>query len=216
VALTSSADGVTSSQTITVQGSAPSPFKFEVDRSSGVAPFTARFTVSNPGNAAFDKIELDFQNDGIADLILTALPAPQTITLLFPGPGIGRVTMKVKDVGGNVIFSQTILVYVYSALDKFNLVNGVYTGMVERLKAGDKAGALNLIIGNSREKYDDIFTTLGADLALFAGQLGSIASTTALNDAAEMIISREVAGVTEVFAIYLILGADGIWRIDSM
>ena len=66
------------------------------------------------------------------------------------------------------------------------------------------------------EKYDDIFTALGADLAVFAGQLGSIASTAALTDSAELIISRDVAGVTQVFTIYLMRGADGIWRIDSM
>ena len=214
--IVTTADGVSSSQTITVHGSGPSPFKFEVDRSSGVAPLTANFTVSNPGNAAFDKIDLDFQNDGTADLILNALPAPETITLLFPGPGTGRVTMKVKDVGGNVIFTQTILVYVYSALQKANMIQGVYDGLLARLGSGNIESALNLTTSMLQDQFRQLFLSFGSQLGTVVQGFGQVESIQFGETYAQIFVVRNTPTGTDGYIVQVVQDRDGIWRIGGM
>jgi hypothetical protein len=96
------------------------------------------------------------------------------------------------------------------------LVKGVFTDMVNRLKAGTNSTAHNLLFGYARSTYDDIFTKLGADLPAIANQLGTVESINFSKSSAEVVMSRTVNGTKQIFMIYLMRGEDGIWRIESM
>ena len=125
-----------------------------------------------------------------------------------------RITF--KDASGTVLYTTTKQVHIVDPADKYNLVKGAYTDMVNRLKAGTNSTALNRFFGHARATYEDIFNKLGTDLPSIANQLGTVESITFSNGTAEVIMSRMVNGTKQVFQIHLMRGEDGIWRIESM
>jgi hypothetical protein len=96
------------------------------------------------------------------------------------------------------------------------LIRGVYSDLLSRLQASNSALALNLFPEYARPIYDDIFGKLGTDLPTVANQLGSVLRISASEKTAELILTRQVGGDTLSFAVYLLRGGDGIWRIESM
>ena len=198
-------------------GSEPTPIDFRVTVSptEGIIiagdTFPVTITIESPANKPFASMTLS-----------CSAPAPGSAVGLgtygcgYTSPGRYTIVVEVKDAMGAVIYTKSNTVVVRSAQQHIAGVKAVYTDVIDRLKAGNKVGALKLFFGNSQEKYDDIFTKLGTDLVVFAGQLGSIATTNALSNAAEITIARDVAGTKQFFTIYLMRGDDGVWRIDSM
>jgi len=141
--------------------------------------------------------------------------APFTVAIDEPD-GIAPHTITFKDASGAVIYTAIKQVHIVDPADKYNLVRGAYTDMVNRLKAGTNSTALNLFFGHARSTYDDIFTKLGTDLPAIANQLGTVESINFSKSSAEVVMSRMVSGTKQIFMIYLMRGEDGIWRIESM
>lgn len=88
--------------------------------------------------------------------------------------------------------------------------------MVDKLKAGNTTGAVNLFTPLAQAKYASIFTALWPTLASAVSQLGDIATVTASENIAEIVIVQDVAGVKQSFSIYLVRGEDGQWQIENM
>ncbi|MBK6981869.1 MAG: hypothetical protein IPH30_10495 [Betaproteobacteria bacterium] len=106
--------------------------------------------------------------------------------------------------------------HIIDPADKYNLVKGAYTDMVNRLKAGTNTTALNLFFGHARDTYEDVFNKLGTDLPTIANQLGTVESISFSKSSAEVVMSRTENGTKQIFMIYLMRGEDGIWRIESL
>ena len=220
-------DGETASQTAnvtrTVNGGVPSgggvatpiDFRVTVNPTEGIIiagdTFLVGVTIESPANTGFASMTLS--------CVAPYAGSPAglgTYQCGYTQPGTYTIMVTARNVMGAVIYAKSNTIVVRSAQQHIAGVKAVYSNVIDRLKAGDKAGALNLFFGSSREKYDEIFTKLGTDLAIFAAQLGSIATTNALSNAAEITIARDVAGTKRFFTIYLMRGDDGVWRIDSM
>lgn len=75
---------------------------------------------------------------------------------------------------------------------------------------------MNLFMTQSPSKYNDIFTNLGPDVATAAARLGQISTLNLAGNTAEIVLLRTVDGNAPAFFVSVVLGADGIWRIESM
>jgi alpha-tubulin suppressor-like RCC1 family protein len=139
-----------------------------------------------------------------------------TINCLYPETGLYQVSVTLNDMAGGVIYTTVKQVKVENPLEKIRIVRGVYSDLIDRLKASNKALALNLFFGHAREQYDAVFTALGANLPLAAAQGGALSEITTSEDSAELTVMRSVGAEQHAFFIYLIKGEDGIWRIESM
>lgn len=184
----------------------------KVNLATATRPLVSRVTIAGIAGATFATATV-----GCSDGTVSGTMTPsETFDCVYSWPGVFSVGVVVKDANDNVIFQGGRKVVVLAPEDQIATVKAVYSAMVSRLRAGDSSAALNLVVGTSREKYADIFAKIGANLATYAGQLGSIGQTTVSGDYAEILIAREVGGALRVFPVYLILGEDGIWRIESM
>jgi alpha-tubulin suppressor-like RCC1 family protein len=139
-----------------------------------------------------------------------------TVNCLYPENGLYQISVTINNQVGGVIYAAVKQVKVENPLEKIRIVRGVYSDLIDRLKASNKTLALNLFFGHARDKYDAVFTAFGVDLAANANQLGGIARVTASLETAELILTRTDAGGTTVFSVTLFLGEDGIWRIEGM
>jgi Bacterial Ig domain/Glucodextranase, domain B len=212
--------GPTLTQTVSVTRTATPPsFELNVSPLSGVAPLEAIAKINNPGNTAFTTVLFSCNNPTgdvtKAEDQRTTLAGAWVCT--FNTPGLYRPWVAIKDAAGTLIWTETKFVMVSDPLDGISIVRSVYSNMVEQLKAGNAAGALNQLSGDARSKYSTIFNAFGTDLATVVAQLGTIDTVTVSETSAEIVLIRDINATTKKsFTIHLVRGEDGVWRIESM
>jgi alpha-tubulin suppressor-like RCC1 family protein len=209
-------DGQTANHVITITRSAvAAPFIVTV-ASGGIAtaatPYNAAVTIENPGNTPFATITLQC-NDPAAGATLTAIGAYQCG---FTAAGVYSVRVTVRSASAATIYSVVKTVTVKSPETHISTVRGVYTNLLDRLSAGNTVGTTALFTEAAQAKYSDIFSKLAPSLATYLSQIGQIGAITAADDHAEIVVIRTTGGVSKAYSIYLLLGGDGIWRIESM
>ena len=211
-------DGQTATRNVSVTSAGLAPFAVTATPTEGLAPLSVTFTIVNRGGVPFQSVELDFDSDGTTDYVILAgafLEGSYELVLTYPA---GRWTTKarVRNQNGDIVFSSTTLVTVLAPLELEAKVRSVFTGMLDRLRAGNIAGALTAVTDTVYEKYNAIFNTLQGDFGTIVDQLGSLAEATFGNDVVEYTLVRDTPSGPQQFMIYLIRGADGIWRIEGM
>jgi hypothetical protein len=92
----------------------------------------------------------------------------------------------------------------------------VYTGMLDRLRSGDIAGALTAVTGSRADDFQSLFADLGSDLATVVDQLGVVQQVTFTDSLGEILLTRQSTQGPQSFTTYLLRGRDGVWRIDGM
>jgi hypothetical protein len=92
----------------------------------------------------------------------------------------------------------------------------IYTTLVDRLATSNGTGAVSLFVGDSRQHYADAFLALAGTLPAVAAQLGDLVSGVIGEDLAELMIARGSGSSRKLFTVFLIRGADGIWRVEGM
>ena len=208
-------DGESASQAIAINSSgAAAPFTVSIDEPDGIAPHTVTLSVSG-GGTPVASVEFDVDGNGTVDITTPGLPAAG-VEATYSSAGTVRPRITFKDASGTLLYTATKQVHIVDPVDKYNLVKGAYTDMVNRLKAGTNSTALNLFFGHARATYEDIFTKLGTDLPTIANQLGTVESINFSKSSAEVVMSRMVSGTKQIFMIYLMRGEDGIWRIEAL
>jgi hypothetical protein len=85
----------------------------------------------------------------------------------------------------------------------YGRLTAVYTGMLNRLRAGDIDGALRAVTGSAYERYRDIFASLGSNLPAIIDRIGTVTQVTFGLDIAEVMVTRETADGPQAFMIYL-------------
>ena len=210
-------DGNPITRTLTLGSTGTAPFQVTVDPQEGLAPLSATMTITNRGKVAFQRIEIDINDDGTPEQTLTSLVDNRVVLgLTFPNAGTYKMRVTVYGPSNNVIYVTRRTVRAYSPAELGLKVVAVYASMVDRLAANNPTGALRLFTGDSQQKYSDIFTALAGSLPDVAAQLGTFIDGVITEQTAEVTIVRDTADGKQSFMIYLIRGGDGLWRIESM
>ena len=208
-------DGQSSTQTINVTSTGSTAFKVSVDASEGVAPLDVHFTVDNPGNAPFGSIEFDVGDDGTVDFTATTLQDAQ-LMLTLPTAGLIRVRVTVKDLQGAVIYTTVTLLCAYDPIERYKVLAGVFSGMLDQLKVGNVETALNAVSTVTRDQYRALFTALGGNLPLVVDRLGTVTGGSVDEHFGELVIARPTSQGTKGFIITLVKSVDGFWLIEGM
>ncbi|MEN8131743.1 MAG: PKD domain-containing protein [Pseudomonadota bacterium] len=207
------ADGLYVSESIEVTSSGPAPVQVRLEPPCGPAPHTVEYLIRSNTLNAMQSVELDFENDGQVDQVVTDLATP--ITYDYPVPGSYTTAVTVYDDQGKQ-YRTIHPVMVTDIAQEDAKLRSIYLSMLERLKAGSITGALNNVTGGVHEKYREIFQSLAPDLQAIVGQLGDLSTGAIGRDMAEYVVTRTVNGEQKAFPIYLLRSEDGVWRIDGM
>ena len=214
----SAQDGQTATQTIIVTSSGPAAFSVAASPTDGLAPLVTMFRIEVRDGIAFGRVELDFDNDGTVD---DAIPAgafsdgAYELAVTYPA-GKWNTVARVMDANGNVVFTSTTIVTAMAPLKLESKLRSVFTGMIDRLRVGNVGGALTAVTDVVYEKYSAVFAALQPALGSIVDQLGSLEEVTFDDGIAEYALVRDTPSGLQRFMIYLIRGADGIWRIEGM
>jgi hypothetical protein len=210
--------GQTVTKTLTISSTGASPFGVDAAPTDGLAPLEVRFTVTNRANRAFQRMEFDFESNGVADYI--AFPGQFVdgrfvLAVTYP---VGTYTMKITayDADNVRIWSTTRIVTARSTQQLDAMLRGVYDGMLQSLAAGRIDLALNAISGDMQDKYAAVFTELGTALPAAIPTLGTLQPNWFGVDRAEYFVVRDTPEGQQGFLIDFLRGEDGVWRIDGM
>src|SRR5262249_43779295 len=152
-------------RTLTLGSTGTAPFQVFVDPQEGLAPLSATMTIVNRGKVAFQRIEIDINDDGAPEQTLTSLTSDRMVlALTFPNPGTYRMRVTVYGPSNNVIYLTRRTIRAYSPAELGMTIIGVYASMVDRLAANNPTGALRLFTGDAQQKYADVFTALAGSL----------------------------------------------------
>ena len=124
--------------------------------------------------------------------------------------------MTAFDAANNLIYSVLRKALARDPRDLAGIVEGVFSGMLDKLAAGNISGALNAVTGGAQDKYRAVFTGLQSDLGTIVGRMGTIQWITVTSELAEVAVVRNSNNGPQTFQVYLIRSEDGIWRIDGM
>ncbi len=210
-------DGSPVTRIITLGSTGAAPFRVDVDPQEGLAPLSSTMTITNRGKVAFQRIEIDIDDDGTPEQTLTALTDNEVqLDLTFPSPGTYAVRVKVFSATNTVIYSTLRRILARDPRDLAVITGGVFLGMLDRLAAGNISAALSAITGSMQARYQTIFAALQSEMGTIAPQLGTIQWVVVTDELAEIAMSRNGTNGLQTFQIYVIRSEDGVWRIDGM
>jgi hypothetical protein len=123
----------------------------------------------------------------------------------------------VFDASNQAIYTATRSVLVRDPRDLAGLVTQVYIGMLDRLHAGNIAGAMGAVTNTVRDKYQSVFSRLGALLpSIIDNGFGVVTSLSVTNEFADITVVRTKQDGQYGYHVLLIRDDDGLWRIDDM
>ncbi len=176
-------------------------------------PRLVAFKVTPAPGTTIQTIEADFNGDGSIDVTTTHVDT--LLQFYYATPGAYDATFIVTDKDGRV-YRTSVPVVIKSSAETDQLLRGLYTGMLDRLRVGDIESALNAVSGGMRDKYRSIFTALKPNLPTVVNQLGTLQAGTIGEEMAEYVLIRNQNGTSRAFLIYFLKGEDGVWRVEGM
>ena len=213
-----SQDGQTATKTIAVSSNGVAPFAVSASPTTGLAPLAVTLVINNRANVAFQRIDIDLDDDGAVDYM--ALPNQfdkgnlGLLATYSAGSHTTRVT--VFDADDVMIYTTTRVITVRTAQQQDALLKSVYNGMLDRLRTGRISDALKAVSGDMQDKYNAVFTSLGAALPAAVAELGTLESNWFAADHAEYVVIRDTSEGPRGFLVDFVRGEDGVWRIDGM
>lgn len=217
-AIATTQDGRMLTHTIqVVPGSLP-VFSMNLSADAGIAPFIATMTESlrvvNGVDASWvQRVEADFNGDGIIDATAPNLDTPLKYTYSTPGVYTARATVVLY---GGTVLTDTRTVVAQNFADRDTLLRGIYSGMLDQLRVANIDGALTAVSGGMRAKYQAVFMALQPNLPTVVDRLGILQGGVLGHELAEYTVLRNQNGSSRAFLIYFLRSEDGVWRIDGM
>jgi hypothetical protein len=210
-------DGTSTTTAVTVDasGAPPNP-SLTVDASKGFAPLSVTFNYAFSSGAGLKKVAIDFDGDGRDDFRTTNPPGPSgSVQNTYSKPGLYLAVLTITDNFGGVHNADIgIQVAAFEALDALFL--SVWNRMNDALVRGDVGAALACLNSRAREKYARVFNDLLFDMPAIVGSYSTPRRVSTGDNYFEYAINRTVDGENQIFFVYLLRDADGVWRMDSL
>jgi glucodextranase-like protein len=210
-------DGTSTTTAVTVNasGAPPNP-SLIVDASKGFAPLSVTFNYAFSSGSGLKKVAIDFDGDGRDDFRTTNPPGPSgSVQNTYSEPGLYLAVLTITDIFGGVHKADIgIQVAAFEALDALFL--SVWNRMNDALLRGDVGGALACLNSRAQEKYARVFSDLLVDMPAIVASYSIPQRVSAGDNYFEYAVNRTIDGENQIFFVYLLRDADGVWRMDSL
>jgi hypothetical protein len=209
-------DGASTSAAVTVSasGAPPNP-ALTVDVSSGLAPLSVTFSYAFTSSLGPKKVAIDFDGDGHDDFRAVNPASSGSAQNTYTKPGLYLAVLTVTDGSGQTYKADVgIRVTTLEAQDALFLT--IWKRMNDALVLRDVAGALTCLNPRAQEKYARVFNDLIPDLPAIVGSYSVPQRVSSGANYLEYAINRTIDGESQIFFVYLLRDADGVWRMDSL
>lgn len=197
--------GASASRSITVNATGlPPPVTATAEPTSGFAPLTVTFTVTNPTG-----LDAAFTFDGVGPF---SVPAGGTSSLNVTYPdGVFTATIVVN--GGA---PQTFVINVTSIPAVDAMLQALWRKVVDNLAAGNIEGALAFFAPGMRDNYRAVLNDIAPALPAMFASFPPITATAMVDGDAEYFVMIPRAGKKFGYYLYFMKDGDGVWRLHSL
>jgi len=207
------ADGRTSTRTLTVTRQGTLRFRVNATPATGIAPNEVRFDVGPLDARGVARIQIDYQGDGTIDAS-TLNPAAE-LRFTYAQPGVYQARVIVTDtVGDREEHMVQVAVLDLAALD--GELKGLLQTMLSSLRAGNVDAALQAFSPSVQGRYRDLFQRAGANLPTAVERLGTVQDGSIFGSMAEYVMVQDRPSGPKAYFVYLMKARDGLWRIQQM
>lgn len=186
----------------------PPPIEIAAEPTSGLAPLTVRFTVTNPTGG-----NVSYTFDGAGPF---AVPPGGTSALTVTYPeGVFTPTVAVNaGAAGN--FTRSFVIEVDSIASIDARLQALWGGVRDALSAGDIERALTYFAPGSRQRYRQVLTDIAPALPAMFASFPPVAPTAIANGDAEYFVALVRNGKKYGYFLYFVRDGEGIWRLQSL
>lgn len=217
-------DGNLISTGLNVNSTASAPFTFTSSASEamslGLGAVQINLTWQDLGVLSYTEADVSCDGTGSKDFVLTTPVDGPFGACLYSSPGIHRPTLTVmkrlSDGTLQVIFTQQLMINIYTFSQLDNKLQSVIAMALGRLRQGNISSAMNLFSQESVKTFSTAFTNLSSNLAPFILSLSAPESPDLSADLSTYILERTTPDGPDGGPIVLIRGQDNIWRISRM
>jgi hypothetical protein len=204
-------DGQTVSRTLTITSTGPATVQVSASATQGMAPLGVQFAVTTRGSSPLQFIYVRFTATGG----LFLFGPGNTIATTYGAPGVYSARFQIFDVAGN-FYDITVPIAVQDPAQIDQMLRSTWSGFANALASGNAANATQYFNAQAQTKYGPVLSAIQPKLPQIAASFTAPQMSTLSNDIGEYVVGRNVNGINQVFFIYFMRDADGVWRLDSM
>jgi len=208
--------GTTTAQTISVTQLGTPNFRVDVSGYGGIAPTAPRISITKLTPLQVGRVDFDVNNDGTVDASKPDFVDTLTLDLGVQQPSTVPVVIRIYDPNNALLYSKTIWLQALDSATVGYRALSALNEMIDKLLLGNTAGALRYFNPDSQQRYQDVFSALGASVPQVAQQLGTIQQGAFGSTVAEFVLVRPTPSGNRSFPAYLYKTADGVWRLESL
>ena len=210
-------DGTIETRSVSLSSTVDEPIVISALPTQGLAPFDVTFTASARPGVTIQKMEIDFNGDGVFDYTKFEPDWAVMATGYSVSSGVYAVStsVRVTDTQGNV-YTKTIPIVISTVAALDQKLRAVWSGMTSALAAGDKATAMRYLNDQAQLKYAPVLDALLSQMPQLVAGLSALTTLQIATSFGEYAINQIIDGVNRLYFVHLLLDADGVWRIDSM
>lgn len=212
-------DGATANQTLTVTSAGQAPFRVIAEPFEGVAPLKVTFRVESASGRINQGMDIDFDGNGSVDLPVVDLPVSDPIstmeyTYTYATPGVYTAKFTILSQGKIYSADATVVAQAPALID--GQFKAIWDGMNGALNAQNKPKALAYLNQSAQAKYGPVFDTLLPYFPGITASYSALQRVSVSSEIGEYAVNRVIDGIDQIFFIYFLRDADGVWRLDSM
>jgi hypothetical protein len=197
---------------ITAAGT-PGILTLKADRTTGIVPLPVTFTYEFRSTLPINKLMMDFDGDGRDDL--RTVKAPTSVQNTYTRADLYVATLTITDSGGHT-YKANLAVDARTSAASDSLFRSVWDPMNAALSRGDIDGALVYLNSRAQQQYSRVFNELISDMPAIVASYSAPQRVSIAANYLEYAINRMIDGENQIFFVYLLQDADGVWRMDSM
>jgi hypothetical protein len=206
-------DGFTMQQSVSVTGSGPAAVEVSATPQSGLAPFKASFAFSLSPGSSVSSISADFDGNGSFDAGTTNPATPLEFT--YTQPGVFQAQFFIREAQGNLMI-RTLPIVVLSATVVDQQLRVLWSDFAGALASGNRSAAMQHLTTGAQEKFGPVLDALLPNMPQIVATFSAPVTTSITDRVGEYAVVRQNGARHNVYLIYFLKDADGIWRIDEM
>jgi hypothetical protein len=211
-AMAANGQTATTSNDVSATGTA-ADLILNADITSGIVPLSVTFTYQLRSNSTINKLMIDFDGDGHDDV--RTVKAPTSVQNTYTRPGLYLAILTITDNAGRT-YKANLAIDARTTDAADSLFHSVWDPMNAALTRGDLNEALLYLNARAREQYAPVFNELLSEMPAIVGSYSSPQRVSIATDYLEYAVNRMIDGEDQIFFVYLLRDADGVWRMDSM
>lgn len=205
--------GDTATHEIKITRAGNSPFQLEANNDSGIAPLPVEFGISAQQGVSLQRIQVDYESDGVIDVDATDIAAVLTHT--YTNPGRYRASFTATDANG-ISTSRTMIITIYDAARMDQRFGAIWSGLSKALGDKDTVAATRYFTTDAQAKYRPVFDALKEDMPAIAASFSPLARVSITGNHGEYAIVRNLDGQNHVYFVHFTRDKEGVWRLQEM